>query len=120
MSKDIEYKGKVYQLGMKYLFKDTKLQAGRMGTLTEIKDSIYPFIANNEYWVLCEELPASNEIGTITDGPVELIGGEAYMYTYKGHTYKGIYINNDERFYSYFEHKVSNCTNIKPLTVKEV
>ena len=120
----INYNGNIYQLGMTYLFRDSANKWPKLGMLSNvIQGDKYPFKTEDETWKMCEELPPSNEIGTITPEPIELIDGKAYQFQVSGGVWLGFYQESRKSFFTQFErgNKICSTTeasNIQPLTVE--
>ena len=119
--KTINHNGNTYQLGMNYLFRDSADKPPKLGILSNvIRHDKYPFKTEETTWKICEELPPSNEIGTITLTPIELIDGKAYQFTnVEDNTIHGIYSEDEHSFNgTCVEWPVFTCTNIQLLTVE--
>ena len=116
----INYNGNTYQLGMAYLFRDSLLDSPKFGVLLDIDTGDnYPFTAKCASWKICEELPPSNEIGTITPEPIELIDGKAYQFESYKQELHGIYSTECEKMFTQNgEFRIKDCKRIKPLTVE--
>ena len=123
--KTINYNGNTYQLGMNYLFRNSTNEWLKLGMLSNvIQGNKFPFkTEEEEAWSICEELPPSNEIGTITPEPIELIDGKAYQFKVLGGVWFGYYQESVKSFSTQYEcgSKICSATeasNIKPLTVE--
>ena len=119
----VEHNGKVYEIGKYYLFKDLGDSALVFGELSGIiKGSIkYPFaMKGGDDWEIIEEVPASGELGSITEVPIDLIDGNAYMFDHS--TYKneiGLYCVSDGHLRSVlWSVEPFECTNIREMLVK--
>jgi hypothetical protein len=115
-----EYEGNVYQIGKPYLFS--------MSGVTWYYDNLIdidggyskPFCTKSKEWLYIKEVPTSENMGTITPAPIDLIDGNAYMFDYKGASYIGIYASPPHRFIQVDGFTLSSyCTNIRPMTVAE-
>ena len=122
MSKTINYKGKTYEIGKYYLFGDSKSHMYSYLKLNEINldnDDGFHFKGGNLHWAYIKELPSSDNFGTITDTPIELIDGMAYMFICQGATieqgiyYKGTMTNHMGSF------AINHCTNIRKMVVEK-
>ena len=122
--KTINYNGNTYQLGMNYLFRDSADELPTLGILSNImQGDKHPFKTKKYPWKICEELPPSNEIGTITPEPIELIDGKAYQFKSLGGVWFGYYQESMKSFSTQYEcgSKICSATkasNIRPLTVE--
>ena len=120
--KTVTHEGQVYQIGKDYLFSMSQLH-WTYASLTDI-DGGYDkvFCTSQEEWLYIKEVPASENMGTITPAPIELIDGNAYMFDYDNQgNISGVYDSESERFYfTKGRHvSVSNCMLIRPMTVAE-
>ena len=125
-NKTIEYKGKVYEIGKYYLFADS------VGCVTECLKLVY-IVANVEgyvfkskgnCWKTIKELPSSDNFGTITGKPVELVDGAAYIYMHRDKEKVGFYADAHKGFcgeaYGFnLVNLVDYCTNIRKMGVIE-
>jgi hypothetical protein len=117
--KTVTHDGKVYQLGKHYLFSDD----GSNWTISSLKSisyaSDFPFRSGFS-WRLIKEFESS-DVGTITPAPIELVDGAAYMFDFQGRKVDriGIYHKEVNHFIFPIGHThVTNCTNIRPMTVE--
>lgn len=119
MSETIEYNGNVYEIELNYLFGDEKHGVYHCGKLLGI-NSDGEFCTEHDVWELCEELPASNELGSITKAPIKLEDGECYQFEYidRG-TCRGIYSKLHHAIIgSELDYVAKNCTNIRKMVVE--
>jgi hypothetical protein len=117
--KTVTHEGKVYQIGQDYLFSMDEINWS-YGKFIDI-DGGYskPFCTSNMEWLYMKEVPASENMGTITPAPIELVDGGAYMFDYKGASYIGIYTSPPHRFINVDGFTLSSyCTNIRLMTVE--
>tara|TARA_R110000850_G_scaffold24625_6_gene71908 strand:- start:4452 stop:5036 length:585 start_codon:yes stop_codon:yes gene_type:complete len=118
----VTHEGNVYQIGQCYLFSMNQLH-WTYASLTDI-DGGYDkvFCTPEKEWLYIKEVPASENMGTITPAPIELIDGNAYMFDYDNQgNISGVYDSESEKFYfTKGRHvSVSNCMLIRPMTVAE-
>jgi hypothetical protein len=114
-----EYEGNVYQIGKPYLFSMSGI-TWSYDNLIDI-DGGYskPFCTKSKEWRYIKEVPTSENMGTITPAPVELIDGNAYMFDYKHASYIGIYTSPPHRFIQVDGWTLATyCSNIRPMTVE--
>jgi hypothetical protein len=119
--KTVTHEGKVYQIDQDYLFS----VRGTTWVYEKLIGIDYSYsknfcTASNE-WLYIKEVPASENMGTITPAPIELVDGAAYMFNCdtdvdvialfsKG---GGLFVkNNGAAFNACF------CTNIRLMTVE--
>ena len=114
----VEYKGKVYQIGAVYEFSVAGVYWYRLELVGIDEPSECPFESGGGNYALIRELKAP--VGTITDVPVKLADGKAYIFDHKDKGLsEGIYDDNGECFWvKCTPCQISHCTNIKPLTVE--
>jgi hypothetical protein len=119
--KTVTHEGKVYQIDQDYLFS----VRGTTWVYEKLIGIDYSYsknfcTASNE-WLYIKEVPASENMGTITPAPIELINGAAYMFDYDGRKIDrvGVYDEPSNRFYFPIGHSpTSSCTNIRLMTVE--
>jgi hypothetical protein len=114
------YDGNIYEIGKYYLFSMNSLDwiYAKLTNINAGYDKV--FCTPQEDWLYIKEVPASENMGTITPAPAELIEGRAYTFNYEGQNTDGIYDAQSERFY-YTKGRhllVSSCTNIRLMTVE--
>ena len=119
-----ECQGHVYEIGQSYLFSD----GGDYWHCLRLKRIVKGYPTRFETWVtptkftvfdFIDELPASENIGTITPAPIELVDGAAYMFDYKHESYIGIYTSPPHRFIVVDGWTLASyCTNIRLMTVE--
>jgi hypothetical protein len=116
----VTHEGNVYEIGKYYLFRMHSV-TWTLGILEKINNShTCYFCTPFKEWLYIKEIPASENIGTITPAPIELIDGNAYMFDYEGKQTIGLYYKLNDMFYmSDFSLSVKKCTNIRPMTVTE-
>jgi hypothetical protein len=116
--KTVMHDGQVYQLRNHYLFSDTGV-SWEVDELISIDNDVeYKFEGAYASWKYCIEIP-SDEIGTITPAPIELIDGNAYIFDYKHASYIGIYTSPPHRFILVDGFTLSSyCTNIRLMIVE--
>ena len=122
-NKTIEYKGKVYEIGKYYLFGDSEGCATECLKLVYIVANVegYVFKSKGNCWKTIRELPSSDNFGTITDKPVDLEDGAAYMFdTESRKNLTGLYIKVSDRF-GLNDGTISkgHCSNIRKMGVIE-
>ena len=120
--KTVTHEGKVYQIDQDYLF-SVRGTTWVYEKLTGIDYSYSkPFCTASNEWLYIKEVPASENMGTITPAPIELIDGAAYMFDYEGRKVDriGIYLEHDNHFvFPIGSIHTTNCTNIRLMTVVE-
>lgn len=120
----IEYSGKVYEKGKLYFFYDDDKKLGGVYKLTDIcrfYDEL-PFNsldAKGETGCFIRCVEVKDNLGTITDAPVELVDGAAYMFnTRPRKTLTGLYIKVGDRFVlNNGTISKEYCTNIREMVV---
>ena len=120
--KTVTHEGKVYQIDQDYLFsvRGTTWVYEKL-TGIDYSDS-KPFCTASNEWLYIKEVPASENMGTITPAPIELVNGAAYMFD--PHNTKlldviGLYEKNNNQFYFNGRHVVlAHCSNIRLMTVE--
>jgi hypothetical protein len=124
--KTVTHEGKVYQIGKYYLFNS----GGDYWHWLKLKRLVTTIPLTFEVWVTCskftvfsfiKEVPASENMGTITPAPIKLIDGAAYMFDYEGRKVDriGIYLKHDNHFvFPIGSIHTTNCTNIRLMTVE--
>lgn len=120
-NKTIEYKGKIYEIGECYLFGDDDCDVSYFRKLDSLSgNEEYPFSANGVNWVYIKQLPSSENFGTITQAPVDLIDGSAYMVCFEDNDIIGLF-NEDECTFNFMNLTVclGSCTNIRKMGVIE-
>ena len=116
MSNTVEYKGNIYEIGKGYLFGDVISAPYFYGKLQGIESDGAFITIENSYFIFCEELPASKELGTITKAPIKLVDGAAYQFDYHKGTFHGYFKEKTSRLYhSTGWFNISTCTNIIKL-----
>jgi hypothetical protein len=121
--KTVTHEGKVYQIGQDYLFSDTKGTWVYSKLLGIKSDDISPFKTYILCWKFIKDMPPSEEFGTITPAPIELIDGAAYMFDeqapYSNKNCIGIYEKHGNKFHlKNYATLVKVCTNIRLMTVE--
>jgi hypothetical protein len=119
--KTVTHEGKVYQIGKVYSFGEKKALHKLSGISI---DSDLPFrvqLEDGEYGYKRINL-SNEEFGTITPAPVEYIDNAPYMFEVGGSKFLGFYEASQEAFFDNDEGgdevaKLSDCTNIRPMTV---
>ena len=125
--KTIEYKGMVYEIGKYYLFGDYENDISKYRKLKDIDpDKENPFEdERGEEFMYIKQLPSSDNFGTITDAPVELVDREIYLFDYNNGSSGMVgsvmrYCKSSNHFYfdnTYFDAK--HCSNIRKMGVIE-
>ena len=118
----VTHEGNVYEIGKPYLFSDTGKNWVYQKLTTIYKKSRYAFGCLAGNYLHIKEIP--NGLGTITPAPIDLIDGNAYMFNVRKNTFLGFYRANRNSFFYEIENGnkiagVSECTNIRPMTVAE-
>jgi hypothetical protein len=116
----VTHEGNAYEIGKPYLFSMSGV-TWSYDNLIDI-DGGYskPFCTKSKEWHYIKEVPTSENMGTITPAPIELIDGNAYMFDYKHVSYIGLYDQPSFRFIQANGFTLStHCTNIRPMTVSE-
>ena len=122
-----ECQGQVYEIGQSYLFSD----GGDYWHCLRLKRIVKGYPTRFETWVtptkftvfdFIDELPASENIGTITPAPIELVDGAAYMFCLET-TWVGFYRVSRKSFFDRLVGGNKICglaevTNIRPMTVE--
>lgn len=118
MSKTITHEGKVYEIGKWYLFSDNGENWYGMTLFQIVSENECKFRTVDGHYKYINEIPQS-ELGTIKDAPVELVDGEAYMFTHRmaGNGVKGIWCEDSERFHNVGWFDIVECTNIRKMVV---
>jgi hypothetical protein len=117
--KTVTHEGQVYQIGKEYLFS--------MSGVTWFYDKLIdidggypkPFCTKSKEWRYIKEVPASENMGTITPAPIELVDGAAYMFDINGFVALGFYREDRKSFFS-CGNKVcglAEATDIRLMTV---
>ena len=121
MSNTVEYKGNIYEIGKGYLFGDVISNPYFYGKLQGIESDGTFITVENSYFIFCEELPASKELGAITKAPIKLVDGAAYQFDYDDKI-SGMYNavmkyqkSNNSFYFDNILFKVEYCTNIIKL-----
>jgi hypothetical protein len=126
----VTHEGNVYEVGKRYVFTDS-LPLGDDFTVSRL-NFIYVPNSDPSYVFDSEGLPyryavslseVNLDAGTITPAPIELIDGNAYMFDLATQ-WVGFYIEDRNSFFSGRSNGnkiagVSECTNIRPMTVTE-
>jgi hypothetical protein len=119
----VTHEGNVYEIGQSYLFSDdgVKWHAGNLVSL----DSEHEYLFR---WDACgfkkiKKLKASS-LGTITPAPIQLVDNAPYMFEVGGSKFLGFYETSQEAFFDRDDGgeevaKLSDCTNIRHMTVAE-
>jgi hypothetical protein len=118
------YKGNAYQIGKDYLFSDFNVAWVHSQLTGLASNNSSPFKAGDFSFQFIKEVPASENIGTITPAPVPLIHGKAYTFDYlDGKDVTGLYSSRDSAFLcisaNKFNYRPSECKNIRPMAVAE-
>ena len=119
MSKTEIKDGKVYEIGKLYFFYDGDDEKYCLHVLEGITGGSRPFLSKNGHsYKYCKEV--SSISGTITDAPIELMDGNAYMFEFEGNEMVGVYCIDELIFYTKgLELQIEHCTNIREMVVKE-
>ena len=118
--KTVTHEGNVYEFGKDYLFSLNELD-WTYAKLTDI-DGGYEkvFCTQENEWRYIKEIPASENMGTITPAPLKLIDCSAYMFNYQGRQGVGLYEEDDRSFFMVGQsYNLEDCTNIRLLTVEK-
>jgi hypothetical protein len=117
------HEGNIYELGQDYLFSDNKVH-WTYGALTDL-DGGYDrvFCTVDKEWLYIKEVPASENMGTITPAPIVFDHGKAYTFDcVDGRDVIGLYSKNIRCFIALNEddntYLASDCTNIRLMTVE--
>jgi hypothetical protein len=117
------HEGNTYEFGQDYLFSDNKVH-WTYGALTDL-DSGFDrvFCTVDKEWLYIKEVPASENMGTITPAPIELVDGAAYMFDLATQ-WVGFYVKERNSFFSGRSSGnklagVSECKNIRRMTVEK-
>ena len=119
--KTVTHEGKVYQIDQDYLFS----VRGTTWVYEKLTGIDYSYsknfcTASNE-WLYIKEVPASENMGTITPAPIELVDGAAYMFDCDDHSNViGLFIKGGGLFLIHdgAVFNASACTNIRLMTVE--
>ena len=116
------HEGNIYEFDQDYLFSNDNFN-WTYGALVDLDGGQdFVFCTFDRQWLYIKEVPASENIGTITPAPVELVDGAAYMFDWIERPMKnsvGVYDLNSQRFYFVSGHILSSyCTNIRLMTVE--
>ena len=118
--KTVTHDGQVYQIDQDYLFS----VRGTTWVYEKLTGIDYSYsknfcTASNE-WLYIKEVPASENMGTITPAPVELDHGKAYTFDYGNYkNVVGVYDNKDDDFIGADDCiEIRDCTNIRLMTVE--
>ena len=120
--KTVTHEGSVYEIGKDYLFSMNQLH-WTYASLTDIDvgyDKV--FCTSEKEWLSIKEVPASENMGTITPTPIELIDGNAYMLDYRGNrkAIVGVYNQEEESFLTRRGTlRPWNAINIRLMTVEK-
>ena len=122
-----ECQGQVYEIGQSYLFSD----GGDYWHCLRLKRIVKGYPTRFETWVtptkftvfdFIDELPASENIGTITPAPIELVDRAAYMFDYHESTLLdviGLYEEKTNQFCcNGWSIILAHCSIIRPMTVE--
>ena len=116
--KTVTHEGKVYQIGSVYEFSDGGKDWEVDDLVSVVRRGIYPFESRREEWKLIRKV--NSTIGTITPEPIELIDGDAYMFSYRGDEGIGLYEEDESLFFMVgCSYNLEDCTNIRHMTVTE-
>tara|TARA_R110002110_G_scaffold9646_2_gene47325 strand:+ start:1394 stop:1804 length:411 start_codon:yes stop_codon:yes gene_type:complete len=120
MADTVEHKGKVYQIGCFYEFKDETSSYWEVGVLCDYEDGKFKSKCGNKNEWYDSIMRCTGIMGAVVDAPIALEHGKAYQFTnIEDNTIHGIYDEDDNYFKgTCVEWCVSTCTNIKPLTVE--
>ena len=117
-----EYQGQLYQLDQGYLFSNNQKHWMFTFLIDIDKTCNQAFVTSQQSFLYIKKLPASENMGTITPAPIELVDGAAYMFDWIERPMKnsvGVYDLNSQRFYFVSGHILSSyCTNIRLMTVE--
>jgi hypothetical protein len=119
--KTVTHEGKVYEFDQDYLFSNDKFN-WNYGALVDLdggQDKV--FCTFDKQWLHIKEVPASENMGTITLAPVELVDGAAYMFDCDDHSNViGLFIKGGGLFLIHdgAVFNASACTNIRLMTVE--
>jgi hypothetical protein len=114
------YKGNTYQVGKDYLFSDFNVVWVHSQLTGLASNNSSPFKAGDFSFQFIKEVPASENIGTITPAPVPLIHGKAYTFDCDNHSDViglfskggGLFLIHDGAVFN-----ACFCTNIRPMAV---
>ena len=125
--KTVTYEGEVYQIGKYYLFNS----GGDYWHWLKLKRLVTTIPLTFEVWVTCnkftvfsfiKEVPTSENMGTITPAPIELINGAAYMFNSHEDNLLdaiGVYSESHNTLTTFKNLcAVFDCTNIRLMTVE--
>jgi hypothetical protein len=120
--KTVTYEGEVYQIDQDYLF-SVRGATWVYEKLTGIDYSdSNPFCTESNEWLYIKEVPASENMGTITPAPIELINGAAYMFNSHEDNLLdaiGVYSESHNTLTTFKNLcAVFDCTNIRLMTVE--
>ncbi len=118
------YKGNTYQIGKDYLFSDFNVVWVHSQLTSLASNNFYPFRTGDFSFQFIKEVPASENMGTITPAPVPLIHGKAYTFNcLDGKDITGLWSHRDSAFLcisaNKFNYRTTECTNIRPMAVVE-
>ena len=119
MTKTVTHEGKVYEIGKLYEFSDSDTLK-RYGRLESVVNDTYPYCDHDGCeWEHIKEIGAS-DLGKIKDAPIELIGGQAYMFDCKESlNLVGVcdIVGGIFRTHAGWE-DIDQCTNIRKMVVE--
>ena len=121
--KTVTHEGKVYEFDQDYLFSNDKFNwtYGALVDLDGGQDKV--FCTFDKQWLHIKEVPASENMGTITPAPIEYIDNAPYIFEVGGSQHLGFYEKSQEAFFDRDDGgdevaKLSDCTNIRLMTVE--
>jgi hypothetical protein len=92
MADTVEHKGKVYQIGCFYEFKDETSSYWEVGVLCDYEDGKFKSKCGNKKEWYDSIMRCTGIMGTVVDAPIALIHGKAYQFTnIEDNTIHGIY-----------------------------
>jgi hypothetical protein len=118
--KTVTHEGQVYQLEKPYLFSISGVTWFYAKLIDIDGGCSKPFCTKFKEWRYIKEVSASEEFGTITPAPIELIDGAAYMFDLATQ-WVGFYVKERNSFFSGRSSGnklagVSECKNIRLMT----
>jgi hypothetical protein len=117
----VVYNGSIYEIGKPYLFGNAA-NRWEYGILIGIGPRFKnPFYTKFQQWPFIKEIHYTNK-GTITAVPLELVNGNAYMFSYHADIKPVVGIYNDatgQLITNQSIYLTKLCTNIREMTVKE-
>jgi hypothetical protein len=126
----IEFQGVIYQTDQNYLFSMdernwsyAKLVGINIDNTPSVNVIDRPFLTPYQEWRYIKEVPTSDNMGTITPVPTELIDNAAYMFNcYHGNNRLGFYESSQDAFFNERDGgdevaKACECSDIRLMTL---